>query len=321
MAYVPLRTIAELSEKVQTEWDVKYAALIKQDAKQMNNLTQVIQTQQEAINIPFINSFETLEKLELYGTPTYRTVRGEVINRAIAKYAKGLSIGRFTWSDPKSQSLLMNQLDALVAVAGWRRTLRVIDILNEGDTNSEFLSYDGKQYFANDHDLNGQVVDNLQTWDGSDPDANVAEAFRDIRNIFHTLRFSDDGKKLPTVGANLTIICHPYLETSFATLLRSQTLYKADVVVDNPYKNMAGLITNNQLESETDWFLLMDLPGISPFVTVEHVDSSGALRPYIDEGDLNVRERDTYEWLVKIVEETHPVHWYLAIKVKDSSAS
>jgi len=50
---VTLRTIGELSDKVVTNWQVKYADLIKKRGTEILKFTQVIPTLTEGANLPY----------------------------------------------------------------------------------------------------------------------------------------------------------------------------------------------------------------------------------------------------------------------------
>lgn len=316
MAFTDFNTIVELSQLVTTQWQIKYDELIKKDAAQSNFLTTEIVTKQTGVHIPFINTWKGLDKLPLYANLTYETSVAQYVDKVIARYAKGLQIGRFDWADPSAQSILMTQLNGLVAEAAWRRTQAIFDALVNGDTSSVTV-YDevsaSKNLFANDHTLNGYTFDNLL---GSM--SLTGANFQTVKNTFSKIPLGPGGKYLPVSGAKYYLVVPPALEISAKNILNSSTIYESNIVADNPYKMAAEVIVSNLLTDETDWYMIMTMPGITPFATVRHVDSNAALLPFIADTDKNVVEQNMYLWALQIIEETYPIHYYQMIKVVNS---
>ena len=102
------------------------------------------------------------------------------------------------------------------------------------------------------------------------------------------------------------------------TYLIDSTLNSTGAPSYNPYNNAATLHVSSLLTDANDWYLIMSLPGITPFMTVKHTTSKPALIPKIADTDLNVMEEKEYRWLLDMAEETYPVHYFQMVKYVNS---
>lgn len=308
MANVAASTIVELSEMVNTQWNEKYAQYINAAAKVGNTFSTEIPTKRQGVHVPFINVWKTLTKIELNQKPDYETVVMEYINRKIARYAKGIEISLYDWEDPAAQALLWQQLDAIAAEAAWLRTRRVMYALNNGDT-SAVPAYDGQNLFSNSHTLNGATFDNLLSGTLS------TATFNNAKTVLRKIPLGDDGTYLPTELAKFYLVVPPALEADARLIIESTTIPEDYKTALNPYLGAAEIVVNSLLTDDNDWYLIMTLPGLTPFMTVRHVTSKPALIPKIAKTDLNVMEEKMYRWLLDIAEETYPIHFFQMVKV------
>lgn len=306
MAYVDIKDIVQLSTIVETRFQTKFAAAIKSAAQLGNLLSTEITTKQRGANIPFINKWEGLENIALNGNPTGVNLLAEYTYKEIERYARFIGISVYDWHDPAVQSILMQQLDALVAEASWRRTRAIANALVNG--NVDVTSYDDKNIFANDHDINGNTFDNLLAG------ALDADNYNSAKQVLRQIPLGPNGTYLPTEGAKFHLVIPPALEKDAKLLLRSTTIYEDNKVADNPFLQDAQLHVNSLLTDVDDWYLIMDVHGLKPFATIKHVTSKPALEPFISTRDVNVRDNKEYRWYCDMTEETYPIHYYLMVK-------
>ena len=308
---VGFESIVELSDAVISEFSIRYSEAIQGEANKLNFLTKEIVTNTEAVNIPFINRWDQLDELELHGDIDYSTVTGEYINRRIKRFGKGLNISKFSWEAPESQSILMTRLDALVAEAAFLRSRRIAYNLNNGD--SIITAYDGQNLFSNTHTLNGITFDNLLAGNTLD-----ATGFNNAREVLKTVPLGKDGSYLPTEMATFYIVIPSALEELARLTLANDYIYEDNKTSTNPWKGAAEMVVSSLLTDPNDWYLLMTLPGISPFATIKHNTSSASLIAHVSESDPNVEKNAYYEWTCQVFEETYPVHFYQMVKCTNS---
>ena len=310
---VTLRTIGELSDKVVTNWQVKYADLIKKRGTEILKFTQVIPTLTEGANLPYKEGWKRLEKIGLNERPSYETVIAQYSHREIARYAKGLECSVIGFDDPTKQALLMNELDALVADAATTRPRRIFQALAGGDTDTQFTGVDGLQIFANNHVINGTTFDNLRTGDLTG--ANLQAAIDVLRQV----PAGPGGEYLNTDGAAFSLIIPNQLEIEAAQILNGTVIHEATYNSKNPYQNIAQKIQTGWLTDADDWYVMMEIPGLTPFVTIESNKSNGgALQPFIADSYQNVYEYKKYRWLVDLFEETYPLIPWMMVKYTNS---
>jgi len=318
--YIPATDIVSLSDQILTQWDIKFAEAINAQSKQFENFTTKITTKQLDVQIPFINSWEDLEEIELYGDPAYIDVKPEKISRTIARYSKGLYIGEYTYNDPVYQSMFWNQLGSLVAQASRRPVKAIMDALKNGDdaTYTKALVYDDGAtelpLFYNNHTLAGNTFDNL--YSGALNATNLKAGI--LR--FQTIPIGPNGEYLPMAGAKIYCIIPPQLEYDLDLLINSTTIYEANINATNPYKGIVEKIVDNYFANDgDDWYMMMTLPSLTPFVTVEHTISNPSLQPFIDKKDREVAEKHRFRWLLDLQEETYPVHYFQLLKFTNGS--
>jgi hypothetical protein len=181
--------------------------------------------------------------------------------------------------------------------------------LANGDTSS-VLAYDGKNLFANDHSLNGQTIDNLLALPLTTTNLNTAKV------QLQRLPLGPNGEYLPMYSSKFVLIVPPALEFTARLIVESTTIPEQNYASGNinPLKGAVELVVCSELTDQNDWYLIAVLPGMTPFATIKHVDSSPKLMSFISETDQNVVERDQYQWVIKMFEETYPVHYYLMLK-------
>jgi hypothetical protein len=312
----PIASIAALSDLVTTKWQVDYPAALNATGKLADLLSSEVVTNTESAQLAFINTWKGLEEIPLYGNPTYESVIAEYFTVRIARYAKAIRIGRFNWAEPNAQSLLMTQLDGLVADAAARRTRRISFLLENGDS-STVTSYDGSNLFST-HTLNGVSFDNLLT--GNPLDATGIQAAKDV---LKSVPLGPDGTSLPTDNARFVVVVPHQLEFTAATLFNATltgtfTSGSGSLADFNPIKQFGDYEVSTFLTDPNDWYMFMIIPGISPFVSVRHVEQEGSLIPRIAANDINVIERNEYLWNLQVIEETYPVHYYTMVKCTNS---
>lgn len=317
MGFEAISTIVELSEFVTTQWDVKFPEALDAASKQFENFTMNIVTKQLGVEIPFINTWEDLENIELYGDPTYTTVRAQKINRTIERYAKGITIGKPNFADPVAQSLLLNQLGSLVSAAARRRSKAIMDALKNGDSSAVPV-YDEvtttQNLFSNTHTLNGITFDNLLTGG-----LNITNLQLGLDKL-NAIPLGPDGEYLPMTDAKIFCVIPTQLTATLDLINNSTTIYEQNIVATNPYKGIVEKISDNYFNADAnDWYMIAVFQGLSPFVTVEHVDSDPGLKEFISEDDPQVAEKLRYRWLISLLEETYPVHYYQMIKFVNSN--
>jgi len=311
MANVGFQTIAEFSELVVEQFQHRWGAAIAA-AQKFNEFTQEIIVDQEGVIIPFINSWEGLKEIGLHDNPTGTTFVAEYMQAEIKRFNRFAVASVYDWADAKSRSLVMNQLDAIVAEGAFLRSRRIIRALQLGDT-SAIQAYDGQNLFSNSHTVNGNSFDNLLTGLSLN-----TSGFNQARLRLQQIPLGPDGTYLPTEGATFTLIIPPALDVDAELLLNSTTIYEDNKNATNPMKSAAQKIVSNQLTDDNDWYLLMSLGSIKPFVTVKHSTSTDSLIPFIADTDLNVVKNKLYEWHLDKIENTVPVHFYQMVKVVNS---
>lgn len=311
---VTAQTIGELDVTITTKWQVEYSKLIKAQSKQMEKFTTVIPTDGLTVNVPFSESWERLDKIEFNERPAYMKWLAQYFTRPFSRYAKGLSQSRVGWKKPDVQRLLMSKLDALVADAAHTRLRRIFTILAEGDTNSEFATYDGKNLFANDHTVNGQTFDNLRS--GALTGANIVAA----KNVLQNIPMGPGGEAMDTDLATFTLITPTQLEYTAKEILEGDVIAQDNRASKNIYQNMVDWITTGKLTDANDWYLIMSLPGgMTPFLTIESTESDGGrLKSFVDPMSEHVAEYQEFRWLCDLMEETWPVHPWQMVKYVNS---
>jgi phage major head subunit gpT-like protein len=259
--------------------------------------------------MPFSTKVEALEELSLNGDPKFTTTIAEYWKVYLSRFAKGLTISAVDYQSPKAQTLFMNDVAALAAQAAVQSTLQISDALQNGNTASKYLMIDGKQLFANDHNLNGYTIDNLLALPLSGPNLVVA------MNVIRKLPFGANGRRLLSNFGKYTLHIPIDLEETARLILNSDTIYESNITAINPYKGIADLDTNSDLIDPNDWYVSMTGPGIPlSFVTPFSSLKTGKLIPMIDDKFQRVLLNNEYSWLVDMLENTMPVHWFMLVK-------
>jgi len=200
-----------------------------------------------------------------------------------------------------------------------RQDRAVTDVLENGDTGTDakYKTYDGENLFSNSHTLNSTAFDNLRSG------ALTATTFQEAKNILRRVPLAEDGTNPPTNLGTFYLIVPNELEEAARLILNNDYLYDqtnntTGVPANNPYKGSAQLIVNGLLQDTSDWYMILDMPGHSPFVTIEHMGYGKKVIPLLDEKFENVYRFDRYEWLFKLVQETYPFYYFQMVKYTNS---
>lgn len=311
MSTISFNSILELSDLIVTEFQLKYGEYLKAEGRWGELLSNEVVTNTLGADIPFVDKWFNLSEYEVNEAMAYKTIVGEKVHVDIKKFGKNLEISKFVWKDPVSQSVLRQQLDALVGEVARLKTRQIMSSLALGDT-SAVVAYDGQNLFSSSHSLNGATFDNLLS--GSLDLSGFNTALTKLRSI----PLCDDGSYLPMDSAKFYLVVPPALEKDARLVVRSTTVYESNKFADNPFNGAAEIIVSGLLTDANDWYLVATLPGLSPFVTVRNVESNGALIPRVAETDVNVIERNMYLWSCQVIQKTVPVHYYQMVKVVNS---
>jgi len=105
MADASFKTIQELNAGVQTTFQIKFANYLKSTFA--SRFCTTIPTKDNVVNLAFIDKYLDLEETGLYDEPAIQTLTGKYIDFTIAKYQKGLGIGRFEYDSPPVSSMFI----------------------------------------------------------------------------------------------------------------------------------------------------------------------------------------------------------------------
>jgi phage major head subunit gpT-like protein len=137
----------------------------------------------------------------------------------------------------------------------------VFPLLTNGFTNK---GYDGKAFFASDHEFGGNYgTASLTLSDGS---PNVAAYRAAIASIG---RVKDDQRKplFTSAAKKLTLVVPPELEEVANHLLHDDFLsVTLGSTQNNVWKNSATPLMSPQLTNATAWFILVEFMGLRPII-------------------------------------------------------
>ncbi len=137
----------------------------------------------------------------------------------------------------------------------------VYELVNQGFDNP---CYDGKKFFATDHEVGGEAVSNKATKALSI--ATLAKAQGSYGAARTTLRkFTDEEGRPLNMIPNILLV-PPALEDTGRALMMVERLEDGK---PNPYKGTAQMVVDARLTSDTAWFLLDTTKPVKPLIYQE----------------------------------------------------
>lgn len=140
-------------------------------------------------------------------------------------------------------------------------------ILNDGDTDAAYTTYDGQLFFANAHvvGLGNFAWDNLLAANPLN-EAGLNAAF----NALRTIPWGANGEPLPMEGAKFWLIVPPALQYTASMFMHNSNLPTATFNTENPFKGVAELLVVDLLDDVNDWYLAWTMGDMFPFVHMRH---------------------------------------------------
>jgi phage major head subunit gpT-like protein len=313
MAY-EIKDIIELNEIVETRWQLDFAKYMASSQKLTDRLTTEIPIKQRGANIAFTETWDGLDEIGLHQNPQYVDFMAQTFNREIKRFAKGVSLSLVDYEDPTAQAFFMKRLDGLAQEAAFLVNRQIAWALKNGESST--LAYDDQYLFSNSHTIQEQTFDNLLTGELNEDNFVIGETL--LRTVPLGPIYDGAPTYLPTDLGRITLFIPPQLKYQAKKLLRNQDYVRADYNAENPFSGEADYFVSSLLTDANDWYMIMDLPGITPFVTLRHTKSKDSLTIRTDDKETNVIENQRYLYNASIMKATYPVHYWQMVKFSNS---
>lgn len=263
------------------------------DVQLVSEISRPFTTARKKATIPYFQA-NSVARWHKIGTPIVSgELAAEEVTIELEKISDGVSISTLDATDPDLRAALMGEVESKAMSLQTRILYRIAEILEGGDTDTDFVVQDGEQLFSTTHSLFGRTYSNIVTGnlDPTDPTAFEAAVTRS-RNIPWT-----NGEYLPMQGAQRILMVPPGLAFKASSLVDPTKAFQTNINSDNPYAGIARVVVTEALQNADNWYLITLLNGLTPFTWARHavygnwqmIDKS---RPE----DENVHQRDMLEW-------------------------
>ena len=209
----------------------------------------------------------TVPQMREWGTGRLaKGLRTESYDVANAKYEATIEVDRDEIDDDQTGQIRL-RIQELARRAATHKDKMIADLLNNGD-QAGYLAYDGKVFFADDHESGASgAQDNLLTFAVADDDVDVftaTEGKTALQNAIEAmmLYLDDQGEPGDRDQGGLVIVCpwaqyYRWLEVINASVINNTT---------NVMTSAARVIPFSRLTTAGKWFLLKTNEGIRPFI-------------------------------------------------------
>ena len=255
----------------------------------------------------------------------FQTLVGTYLDISLREMAGGAEIKRVDIADKQYVNALMKQIMGLPKRAENRIVREVFDAFNNGESNTQWVVYDGQQLFSNTHTVGAENVawDNLIAGTGITASALQTDVNTVISTVFEAIPWGPDGSNgqfMPIDNAKFTVIAPPTLRVEFLKAIFNTQLAESNIVTENVWatqlKGMVNVEFSNRMETGNhNWVMMMELSGHAPFIHARHVtEGTRELRTDLERGGLADYQRMLRWWLASM-EEVKTNHYWLFAKV------
>lgn len=188
-------------------------------------------------------------------------IRTESYSVANEKYEATIEVDRDEISDDQTGQIKI-RVQELAQHAATHKDYLIAQLLINGAT-AGFNAYDGKSYFADDHESGASgVQSNKLTYDVTDTDNPTTDEFKAAlkQAVATMMAYKDDvGEPAVLSTDGLVIVCHPSLY--FAALEAVSA-----TVITNVMEGIARVVSFPWLSNASKWYLLKTDGVVRPFI-------------------------------------------------------
>lgn len=311
----PQLQIAELDRIIsnlydnQNNWWADYDGLLSRFAG-------VVTTPVRDVYLPFLMPSVAAREVMEGQEPEFTGATLEKVQVSLRGWGDGAFINRVDMESPIEQQRLMRQATQLPDIVGYSVEQIAYDILINGDTGGR-IQYDGELLFSETHTPN--TLNPSGTWsnlfNGLPPSA---ESLQEIIANFKRLPIGPQGQPSPLAGAKFTVLAPWEQELSWGEVLFNTQKAEQNIVTENRMKGRADLFLDARFTNPNDYYVVMQLPGLTPFVHIQHTTENRSLRSDI-KPDGPAAKRGVYEWWVRSYENVIEGQFFLWTKVTNGS--
>jgi phage major head subunit gpT-like protein len=307
-----LKQLNELDIQVQTEFQINFEEISSN--KETNWFPQLATTIQSGnkmeVTQAFLFDHANIQETNFGQPPDYHLMQGEKAVIPLKIYNDAVAVSAYDLADD-AFGLIANRVSDLGKRAALHPKDLAVDILENGDTSTDYVIYDGQQFFSNTHTKPNSVnIDNLMA---GTLDTTNYQAVRTAMRRFASDLGPDD---VYGIAPTHTIV-PPDLEVTINQIIHNSLLPVTNFNTENAVLKGSSIpIVEPRLTDVNDWYVATTELGVSPFIEIRHnTFGSFDLISETSDSDPSFRDHHQRRWWIRAVMTVFPTRPETMIKV------
>jgi hypothetical protein len=212
----------------------------------------------------FLFDHANIQETNFGQPPDYHLMQGEKATIPLKIYNDAVAVSAYDLADD-AFGLIANRVSDLGKRAALHPKDLAVDILENGDTSTDYVIYDGQQFFSNTHTKPNSVnIDNLMA---GTLDTTNYQAVRTAMRRFASDLGTDD---VYGIAPTHTIV-PPDLEVTINQIVHNSLLPVATWNTENAVLKGSSIpIVEPRLTDVNDWYVATTELGVMPFIEIRH---------------------------------------------------
>jgi phage major head subunit gpT-like protein len=307
-----LKQLNELDIQVQTEFQINFEEISNnQETNWFPQLATTIQSGNKMeVTQAFLFDHANIQETNFGQPPDYHLMQGTKATIPLKIYNDAVAVSAYDLADD-AFGLIANRVADLGKRAALHPKDLAVDILENGDTSTDYIIYDGQQFFSNTHAKPNSVnIDNLLAGVLS---TTTYQAARTAMRRFASDLGSDD---VYGIAPTHTIV-PPDLEVTINQIVSNGLLPVATWNTENAVlQGSSTPIVEPRLTDTNDWFVATTQLGVNPFIEIRHnTFGNFDLISETSDSDPSFRDHHQRRWWIRAVMTVFPTRPETMIKV------